>query len=86
MYSGCPHEYNLQFGGLVQERRNSIANALELRLFALIHRFLPWQHTEPVQCQDKREQHVSRIVSVDVIGFVFVCIQGGIRKYTSLWH
>ena len=31
---------NQYIDGLMQERRNSIANALELRLFALTHRYV----------------------------------------------
>ena len=31
----------LYIDGLVQERRNSIANERELRLFALTHRYVP---------------------------------------------
>ena len=31
---------NYHIDGLMQERRNSIANALELRLFALTHRII----------------------------------------------
>ena len=36
-----------QIDGLVQERRNSIANALKLRIFALTHRNMKVIHRTP---------------------------------------
>ena len=36
---------DVYFDGLMQERRNSVANALELRLFALTHRINKYVYT-----------------------------------------